>query len=264
MNYDLKDRIAVVTGSGKGIGRGIVSALAEQHVRVVVNYNYNPQTAEETMDLLRARGAEAICVKADVSTPEGAKYLISRAVETFGGLDILVNNAALQSNYTFDQYDEAGFDLIMRTNLGGYFNCVQAALPYLKSSKHGRIINIGSVHSEMPARFDPVYAMSKGAIRAFTREAALAVGQYGITANLVMPAEVEIEFKTDVQNLIHPIKDRVFRKIPPVRHFHHHVFCIERKGRPSDIAGMVCYLASDAASHISGACIAVDGGFLIT
>ncbi len=84
------------------------------------------------MTTLQANGGEAICVKADVSTPEGAETLIARAVEAFGGLDILVNNAALQSNYTFDQYDEAGFDLIIRTNLGGYFNCVKAALPYLK------------------------------------------------------------------------------------------------------------------------------------
>ncbi len=264
MNYDLKGRVAVVTGSGKGIGRGIAYELAGQGARVVVNYNYNAKTAEETMAALRAGGGEAICVKADVSTPEGAEHLIKRAVDAFGALDILVNNAALQSNYTFDQYDEAGFDLIIRTNLGGYFNCVKAALPYLKESAHGRIINLGSVHSEMPARFDPVYAMSKGAIRAFTREAALALGQYGITANLIMPAGVDIEFKTDVRELIHPIAEREYREIPPTRHFHRHVFCIERNGKPEDIAGMTCYLASDAASHVSGACIAVDGGFLIT
>ena len=264
MNYDLKGRVAVVTGSGKGIGRGIVYALAEQGVRVVVNYNYNAKTAEETMAALQVIGGEAICVKADVSTPEGAEYLMTHAVDAFGSLDILVNNAALQSNYTFDQYDEAGFDFILRTNLGGYFNCVKAALPYLKESPYGRIINLGSVHSEMPARFDPVYAMSKGAIRAFTREAALALGKYGITANLIMPAAVDIEFKTDVHDIIHPIAEREYRKIPPTRHFHRHVFCIERNGKPEDIAGMTCYLASDAASHVSGACIAVDGGFLIT
>ena len=230
-------------------------------MRVVVNYNYNEKTAEETMTTLQANGGEAICVKADVSTPEGAETLIARAVEAFGGLDILVNNAALQSNYTFDQYDEAGFDLIIRTNLGGYFNCVKAALPYLKESPYGRVINLGSVHSEMPARFDPVYAMSKGAIRAFTREVSLALGKYGVTANLIMPAGVDIEFKTDVHEMIRPIAEREYRKLPPARHFHRHVFCIERNGKPEDIAGMTCYLASDAASHVSGACIAVDGGF---
>ncbi len=116
----------------------------------------------------------------------------------------------------------------------------------------------------MPARFDPVYAMSKGAIRAFTREVSLALGKYGVTANLIMPAGVDIEFKTDVHEMIRPIAEREYRKLPPARHFHRHVFCIERNGKPEDIAGMTCYLASDAASHVSGACIAVDGGFLIT
>lgn len=264
MNYELNGRVAVVTGSGKGIGRGIAYALAAQGVCVVVNYNYNNSTAQETIRTLQAGGGKAICVKADVSTQEGAEALIESAVNTFGGLDILVNNAALQNNYIFDQYEEAGFDLIVRTNLGGYFNCIQAALPHLKHSEHGRIINIGSVHSEMPARFDPVYAISKGAIRSLTREAALAFGQYGITANLIMPAAVDIEFKTDVQSIIHPITAHVYREIPPVRHFHRHMFCIERTGRPEDVAGMVCYLASDAANHISGACIPVDGGFLLT
>ena len=264
MNYDLKGRVAVITGSGKGIGRGIAYALAEQGARVAINDNYNDKTAMETMTCLQAHGCEAICVKADVSTPEGAALLIDRTVSAFGGLDILINNAALQSNYTFDQYDEAGFDLILRTNLASGFNCVQAALPYLKQSAHGRILNLGSVHSEMPGSFDPVYAMSKGAVRSFTREIALAVGRYGITANLIMPASVDIEFKTDVHAMIHPVAGRNDREIPKNRHFHSHMFCIERTGKPEDIAGMACYLASDAASHITGACIPVDGGFLIT
>jgi NAD(P)-dependent dehydrogenase (short-subunit alcohol dehydrogenase family) len=264
MKYDLNGRVAVVTGSGKGIGRGVAYELARQGVKIVVNYNYNSKTAEETMDTIAALGGTAICVKADVSKPEGAKALVDAAVEAFGGLDIMVTNAALQANYTFDQYDAEGFDLIVRTNLGGYFNCVKAALPEIKKSDCGRIIIMGSVHCEIPAPFDPVYAMSKGAIKAFAREVAMAVGQYGITANVIMPAAVKIEFKTDVREIIKPITERHWRQVPPGRKFHRHPYVMEREGVPEDIAGMVCYLASPAASHVSGACVAVDGGFLLT
>ena len=257
MDLQIKGKRALVTGSGKGIGRGIALALAEEGVKVAVHYNFNPQTAQETMEMLEKMGATAVLIQADVSTPEGCKKAIDETVKQLGGLDILVNNAALQTNNEIHEYSEEHFDLIMNTNLRGYWLCTQYAIPHLKECGCGRVIYISSVHGKRPFDLDPVYSMTKGGIKMLAREAAIELGQYGITCNILAPGAVRIEFKTHVEGAGQWKGGRRQRK----REYKH--FPAGRAGLPSDLGYMVCALASPKSEHITGSGLRMDGGSML-
>lgn len=258
MDLQLKGKRALVTGSGKGIGRGIALALAKEGVKVAVNYNYNPATAEETMAMLKDTGAEAALIKADVSTAEGCRYLVEESARQLGGLDILVNNAALQTNRDLEEYDAETFDLIFNTNLKGYWNCTRFAAPYLAKSGQGRIIYVSSVHGKRPTDFDPVYSMTKGAIKMLCREAAIELAPMGITCNALLPGAVKIEFKTDTG------KAAKWKSGPRrERKREYRAYPLGRTGLPSDLGYMVCCLASPLSEHISGAGLRMDGAAML-
>ncbi len=254
MDLQLKGKRALVTGSGKGIGRGIAIGLAREGVKVAVNYNYNPATAEETMKMISDVGGEAVLIKADVSSAEGCKYLVEESARQLGGLDILVNNAALQTNLDLDEYDEEKYDLLMNTNLKGYWNCTRFAVPFLKECGQGRVIYISSVHGKRPTDFDPVYAMTKGGIKMLAREAAIELAQYRITCNVLLPGGVKIEFKTAVEGV-----ERSWKMKRRERSRQYNMQPLGRGGLPSDLAYMVCCLASPLSEHISGSGLRMDG-----
>lgn len=258
MDLRLKNKIALVTGSGKGVGRGIAMELAKEGVNVVLNYFFNQATAEETLRMIRDSGANAALVKADVSTREGAAYLVEETVRQFGGLDIVVPNAAIQVAMDVDEYTEDKYDLVMNTNFMGYVNIIRYALPYLKESGNGRIICISSVHAKRPNDFDPVYSMTKGAIKMLVRETAIELAKYHITCNAILPGGVKIEFKTTVGDSsahrpeTHHKRKREYQSYP-----------LGRDGRPYDMGYMVCFLASGYADHITGTGIRMDGGSML-
>ena len=248
----LEGRVAVVTGGGKGIGAGISKALAAEGAKVIFNYNSNPTLAEETVAFIKERGGEAYTCYTDVRDRSQVEALMKKAVELYGGIDILVNNAAWQPNLDIDEYTEEQYDQIMDINLCGYFRCIQAALPYLKKSKCPRIINISSIHAKRPGDFDVAYSMTKGGITMLTREAAIELIKYGITVNAVLPGAIKIEFKSGT---IYPMKRKfVLRE----RRYH-----FIGAGMPQDVANVVVFLASDKSSHINGASIRIDKGAVL-
>lgn len=253
MELSLKGRIAVVTGGGKGIGAGITKALVASGAKVLFNYNSNPDMALKTVELIKEAGGEAYTMLADVSDRSQVDAMIQKAVELYGGIDILVNNAAWQPNMDIDEYTVEDYDKIMATNLGGYFRTMQSALPYLKKSEYGRVINISSVHGKRPTDFDVCYSMCKGGIKMLTREAAVELKKYGITVNAILPGGIKIEFKSGVTHAFkraHVERERKYE----------HLF---KGGLPEDIANIVVFLASDEGSHLSGTSIRADAGAML-
>ncbi len=248
----LEGRVAIVTGGGKGIGAGISKALAAEGAKVVFNYNSNPELAGRTLNYIKERGGEAYTCYTDVQDRKQVEMLIEKAVKLYGGLDILVNNAAWQPNLDIDEYTEEQFDQIMNINLCGYLRCMQVALPYLKRSKCPRIINISSIHAKRPGDFDVAYSMTKSGITMLTREAAIEFIKYGITVNAVLPGAIKIEFKSGVT---HPMK---WRYVPRKRRYQ-----FVGAGMPEDVANVVVFLASEKSSHINGVCIRVDRGAVL-
>ncbi|HEY5561456.1 MAG TPA: SDR family oxidoreductase [Clostridiaceae bacterium] len=255
MDLNLKGRCAVVTGGGKGIGAGISKALAAEGVRVLINCNSNPTMAEATAKEIIESGGEAVVYPTDVSDRAQVDAMMKKANELFGTIDILVNNAAWQPNLDIDEYKEETFDEIMNINLGGYFRCIQAVLPYMKDSKCGRIINISSVHGKRPGDFDPGYSMAKGAIKMLTREAALEYAAYGITVNQILPGAVMVEFKSGVSG---PFK---MRRLKRERQFK--FFPLNHVGVPEDIANTVLFIASERSLYMSGTSMRLDGGSML-
>ncbi|HZJ83462.1 MAG TPA: SDR family oxidoreductase [Clostridia bacterium] len=253
MELGLKGRIAVVTGGGKGIGAGISKALASEGVKVLLTCNSNPQMAEGTADQIRQEGGEAEVFCGDVGSREKVDEMMEMAVDRFGGIDILVNNAAWQPNLDIDEYSEEYYDQIMNTNLGGYFRCIQASIPYLKKSKCPRIINISSVHGKRPSDFDVGYSMTKGGIKMLVREAAIELGEFGITVNAILPGGIKIEFKSGYTA---PMKRK---RIERPRKYQYY----RGAGMPKDVADLVLYLVSQNGGHITGASIRLDGGAML-
>lgn len=253
MELSLKGRVAVVTGGGKGIGSGISRALAAAGAKVLFNYNSNPDMAIKTLELIKEAGGEAYTMLADVSDRNQVDAMIQKAVELYGGVDILVNNAAWQPNMDIDEYTEKDYDQIMAINLGGYFRCTQAALPYLKKNGYGRVINISSVHGKRPSDFDVCYSMCKGGIKMLTREAAVEFKKYGITVNAILPGGIKIEFKSGVTHTFkrnHVERERKYD----------YLF---KGGLPEDIANIVVFIASDEGSHLSGTSVRADAGAML-
>jgi glucose 1-dehydrogenase len=251
----LKGRAAVVTGGGKGVGAGISKALASEGVRVLVNYNSNPEMAAKTVEDIIKAGGEAFAYKADVGDRIQVDAMMQKAAEVFGGIDILVNNAAWQPNMDIDEYSEEFYDRIMNINLGGYFRCIQSVLPFLKQSRCPRIINISSVHGKRPGDFDVCYSMTKGGIKMLTREAAIELARYGITVNTIALGAVSIEFKS---GFTLPFKtkrkerDRKYTYLP-----------LGRVGTPKDAGNLVLFLASEISGYISGSSIRMDGSSML-
>jgi glucose 1-dehydrogenase len=262
--FDLSGKVAVVTGSGKGIGAGIAKAFIEAGAKVDLNCNSNRAMADELLAKYHADYGDDSCilVQADVSDFAQAEKLVKAAVDQWGRLDILVNNAALQKERDFDEYPEEFVDLLFNVNLGGYINMMRAALPELKKTK-GNITFISSVHGKRATDFDPVYAMTKGGMHMLMREAAVEFAQYGIRVNMIMPGGVRIEFKTGVEARTaqkasrHPYID--------MRAYHEKYRSMSKipMGLPKDSAYACVYMASDEAEHLSGAALRLDGGSML-
>lgn len=255
MDLNLKGRVAVVTGGGKGVGAGISRVLAAEGVRVMISCNANAAMAEEHAASLRATGAAVEVFQADVKDRRQVDAMMRRTAEAFGGIDILVDNAAWQPNYDIDEYTGERYDEIMQTNLGGYFRCLQSALPYLKKSVAGRVIMVSSVHGKRPNDFDVGYSMTKGGVKMLVREAALELARYGITVNAVVPGGVRIEFKSG------------FHQLPKVKHRpvtrEYGVWPLQRNCMPDDVGNLVAFLASEAAGYITGTGLRIDGGTML-
>ena len=255
MDLHLKGKTAIVTGGGKGVGAGISRMLAAEGVNLVITCNSNREMAERHAESLRETGANVAVYAVDVKDRAQVDALMKHTADTFGGIDILVNNAAWQPNYDIDEYSEEDYDEIMRTNLGGYFRCMQAALPYLKKSAAGRVIMISSVHGTRPTDFDVGYSMTKGGIRMLVREAAIEFAKYGITVNAILPGAVKIEFKSGKTA---PFK---WRRIQRERKYTW--YPLGRVCEPDDVGNLVVFLASAAGSYLTGSGVRLDGGAML-
>jgi glucose 1-dehydrogenase len=258
----LNGKIALVTGAGTGIGRGIAVELGKRGARVAVHYNRSDSGALETKRQIEAEGGEAVLVQADVSNAQDIQRMMQQTVQHFGGLDILVNNAALQLNIPFLEYTGDLFDRMMNTNLKGYWQCIQAAVPHMKQRGGGRIVIISSVHAKRATDFDPVYAMTKGGIRMLGRESAIELAKYNITVNMIEPGAVDVGLKSSPET--RPFytpeeKERIDRNPKPITA----KFPLGRRGLPSDVASLVCYIVSDECQFMTGSAIRLDGGSML-
>ena len=256
----LEGRAAVVTGGGKGVGKGISLCLAAEGAGVCIGYNSNEELARQTLWELEDAGGQGFLFQADVSDPAQCAAMAEETARRFGGIDILVNNAGLQKNLDIPQYSEEEYDRILQVNLFGYVYMMQACLPWLKKSGRGNIVNISSVHGKRPGDFDPVYSMSKGAMHMLTREAAVEFARYGIRVNTLLPAGVKIEFKTGRPPWLHaappPNADGSPAKRFPTR-------LTGRGGLPADLGRACVYLVSDDAAWVTGSALRMDGGAML-
>jgi len=238
----LQGKVALVTGAGRGIGRDIALHLGELGAAVALNYAHSEKGAHTAAEAIRALGARAIVVPADVRSPVAVSGMVAKVVEQLGRLDILVNNSAVDPRIAILDVTEEFWDTVMDTNLKGTFFCAQAAVREMVRQGGGRIISISSVHGQATMNKFAVYAATKGGINALTRQLALDLAPYGITVNAVAPGCVQVEKST-----YDPASRS--REIPR-----------GRVGRPRDISTVVAFLASDAAEWLTGQVITVDGG----
>ena len=246
MSQNLAGRAALVTGAGRGIGKGIALELARAGSAVAVNYVTQPEEAHETAAEIRALGVEALAVEADVSVASAVAAMIDRVVRGLGGLDILVNNAGTQTFKPLLDVTEAEWDLVINTNLKGCFLCTQAAARYMKNHGGGAIINIGSGSNKVPFPNLVAYTASRGGIEMFTKVAAVELGPYAIRVNCIAPGAIEVE-RTKLEL---PDYAGTWGSITPLR----------RVGYPLDVARAAVFLAGIDASFISGQTLWVDGG----
>jgi len=249
MHINLEDRVALVTGGSRGIGRAIASSLAAAGATVVVNYKGNAAGAEEVVREIAASDGRALAIQADISQADQVERLFKAVLERYGKLDILVNNAGITRDTLLLRMKEDDFNAVIDTNLGGVFLCTKAALRPMTKARGGRIINITSVVGLMGNAGQSNYAAAKAGIIGFTKSTAREMASRGITINAVAPGYIETEL-TGV--LSEQIRGAILENIP-----------LGRLGTPQDVANLVCFLASDAASYITGETITVDGGMVM-
>lgn len=247
----LQNRIALVTGSTQGIGRGIAVRLAEAGADLVINGREDSDEAQETLEQVRAIGRRACFIAANVGVVAECRRLVDEAVAQMGQLDILVNNAGMQKHSPFLDVEEADYDQVLEVNLRGPFFLAQAFARRLRDSgRGGRIINNSSVHEELPFPNFTSYCVSKGGLKMLMRNLAIELAPLGITVNNIAPGAIETPINSSLMNQPDKLA-RLLENIPA-----------GRLGQPHDVAGAVAFLASDEASYITGTTLVIDGGLL--
>jgi 3-oxoacyl-[acyl-carrier protein] reductase len=244
----LKDQIALVTGGSRGIGRGIVLALAREGAKVAFVYRGNQDAANSLVAEVTAGGGTASAIQADVAQLDAAQKVVDQVLSNWGRVDILVNNAGVIRDGLFIRMEQADWDTVLNTNLGGTFAfCRAVAGQMALKQRSGRIINISSVAAEHVNAGQCNYAASKGAVNSFTRALAVELGSRSVTVNAIAPGFIDTDMTEAVKN---KAGDFIQKKLIPAR----------RLGKPEDIAAAVVFLASPGASYITGQVLTVDGG----
>lgn len=246
MDLGLKDKVAIVTGSGRGIGAETARALAEEGARIVVT-DIDAQAGAASCAALRRDGFDAIAVPADVTNAADVQRLVQAALEAFGSVHVLVNNAGFARDARITKLSEADWDAVVDTVLKGAFLCTKTVAPLMAAQHWGRVVNISSrAHLGNPGQAN--YSAAKAGILGFSAALALELGRDGITVNTIAPGFIETD---GVRNLPHyqKIRDNAIARTP-----------VGRLGVPRDIAGAVAFLASEAAGYITGATLHVTGG----
>jgi len=246
VSTSLENRIAVVTGGSRGIGRAVAFELAKHGAAVVVNYNKSPESAEKVITQITADGGRAVSFQADVSLMDQAVALIKFSIDTFGDLHILVNNAGITKDTLIMMMSEDDWDAVLDTNLKSTFNCSKAAVKHMMRKRYGRIINMASVAGQMGNAGQTNYSASKAGQIGFTKALAREVASRNITVNAVAPGFVD----TEILNSVPPEMMEAGMKFVP----------LGRKGQPEEIAYAVAFLVSDQAAYITGQVLGIDGG----
>lgn len=242
----LADKVAVVTGASRGIGRAIAIELAARGASIIVNYNSNGVAAQEVVMAISNAGGQAAALPGDVAKVDDANALIKAAIEKWGKIDILVNNAGITRDMLIMMMSEESWDAVMDTNLKGTFNCSKAAVRHMMKARTGRIVNITSVSGQIGNAGQTNYSASKAGQIGFTKALAREVASRNITVNAVAAGYVDTEIWAGVPE---EMREQFVKMIP-----------LARKGTPEEIAYAVAFLTSDEAAYITGQVIAVDGG----
>jgi glucose 1-dehydrogenase len=244
----LKGKTALVTGAATGIGKAIATEMARRGANVVVNYIGKPDLAQDVVNAIKGENGVALAIEADVSNSEQVSRMVAQTVSQFGRVDVLVNNAGIEKEMPFLELAESDWDRIIAVDLKGPFLCTQAAAREMAKRNKGTIINISSVHEDVPFPGYAPYCAAKGGLRMLCRDLALELAKYNITIVNVAPGAIDT-----------PINDATLRNPEKVLALKREI-PLGRVGRPEDVAKLVCYLASDDASYITGTTVVIDGG----
>ncbi len=251
MSKRLEGKVVAITGGNQGIGLGIAERFIQEGAAVSICYLSDSAGTEKVVEGLRkmSAGGKAVAIQADVSKLADGQRFISETVSQLGELDILINNAGVEKRAPFWEVTEADYDFVLDVNLKGLFFMTQAMVRYLMQAKQpGKIINISSVHEELPFPHFASYCVSKGGLKMLTRDLSIELAPFNITINNIAPGAIETPINKKLLN--DPVKLKSLLENIPLR----------RLGKPADVAAVASFLASDESSYVTGTTFVVDGG----
>lgn len=241
----LKEKKAIVTGAGQGIGRSIALKMAQEGADVVVA-EWNPETGDQTKKEVEGLGRSALFIKVDVANQEQVRNMVSEVLRAWARIDILVNNAGFDRGATLLKVKEEDWDAVLGVHLKGTLNCIQAVVPHMIENRYGKIINISSIYAKSGGVAAISYSAAKAGIIGLTRSVARELGRYQINVNVVLPGLI---LTPTIAKMAEKYRNMIIERTP-----------LGRIGQPEEVASVVAFLASDEASFVTGAMVEVSGG----